>query len=468
MVILGALLRLLLAVLLALMGWIPLAAAAPPPAFLDAVPGFSIVAEVVSVVTGTGGVGGGTDEVIDDSALDGSVSTDEVIDDTAGADQAAEDAAAEGVVDAGTTDEVVDDTSGDEVVDASFGDEAVGDAPFEGPVDTGAGAVGDGVVDDALVDDAGATDSGTVTDDTSDVVDNPVTDTVDPAAGDGTAATGPAPSATPEEIVDPGEGPVPTDVPEDTADAETPQAPPPLLGFRLDDPVLQWLPELNNASEQTGVPVELLAALMRTTSNGHAGLQTTDGRFGLLFVGQRAFDEGRVSDTLRNDPQINTLTGAQAIARIGERSGRYDAALTRYFGSFCDVSGACTRDYIKAINAWTDFYAAFFADPALGGLAALPDGYVPTAIETFVIETLDGFEYPAGGEASAAASTDDGAADSTTPAADATTSGGTTSDPAALDTPIAEPAPVGPTPDASADRRTRRERRAEETPATGG
>lgn len=459
MVILNALLRFVLAIVLALLGWIPLTAAVPSPALLDEAPVLTAVVNVVSAVTGSPAVGGG----------------DEVVDDVASGDEVAEDAAAEGVVDDGTGGAVVDDAFGDEVVDDSFGDEALGDAAFEDPVDTvdpeeSDVATGDGVTS--------GPDSGV--DDGVDTVDDPAVD--DPAvndSGDSGGATTPPTSAgeqsdlSPTATADKGTGArddgSATEEPSETTAADSALPPVPLVGFRLDDSVLQWLPELNNASVQTGIPIELLAALMRTTSNGQAGLQTTDGRFGLLFVQQRAFDERRIADELRNDPQINTLTGAEAIARIGLRGGTFDAALTRYFGSFCDASGACTRDYIEAINGWTEYYAALFADSSLGGLAALPDGYVPGLINAFVVETLDGLEFPAASDTLASASTGgDVTVSATTPVAGDASTDQATEIPPADETTGVEPAPAEPTVEGEPDRQTRRDRRAAETPAAGG
>ena len=465
MVMLNALLRFLLAIVLALLGWIPLTAAVPSPGLLDEVPVLAAVVDVVSAVTGSPAVGGG-DEVIDEGAVDSADSTDEVVDDVASGDEVAEDAAAEAVVDDGT---VVDDSFGDEVVDDAFGDEALGDAAFEDPVDTvdpGAGDVasGDGVTSDP--------DSGI--DDVVDTVDDPAVDepVTDDSGGDSADATTPPTSGdeqTDRSPPDTGDDGSATDEPSETPAADSTLPPAPLVGFRLDDAVLQWLPELNNASVQTGVPVELLAALMRTTSNGQAGLQTTDGRFGLLFVQQRAFDERRIADELRNDPQINTLTGAEAIARIGLRGGTFDAALTRYFGSFCDASGACTRDYILAINGWTEYYAALFADSSLGGLAALPDGYIPGLIDAFIVETLDGLEFPTASDALASASTDgEDTISATTPVAGDASTGQATDIPPVDETTGVEPAPAEPTVEGEPDRQTRRDRRADETPAAGG
>ena len=465
MITFSALLRLLLAVILALLGWLPLRAAVPPPAFLDTIPAFVVFADVVSAVSGSLAVGGG-DEVVDDVAVD---TTDEVVDDVASGDQVAEDAAAEATVDGSTGDQVVDDSFGDEVVDDSFGDEAVGDVAVEDPVDTVDQGTGDTVTGDAATSDPNAG-----TDEVVDPVDATVDDTGDVSGGGGADPTvapstddgqsDVSPTADAGDGTDSGVDSAPTETPSETPVAEEPLPPTPLVGFRLNDPILQWLPELNQASEQTGVPVELLAALMRTTSAGEPGLQTTDGRFGLLFVRQRAFVERRIADNLRNDPQVNILTGADAIARIGTRGGTFDAALIRYFGSFCDASGDCTRDYVRAIDSWTEYYAALFADTALGGLAPLPDGYIPALFDTFVVETLDGLEFPATGDPVTTSSTaDDGTVSAETPVVEDAAASQAVDDPVAADTPVAEPAPTEPV-----DRPTRRDRRATETPVAGG
>lgn len=205
-------------------------------------------------------------------------------------------------------------------------------------------------------------------------------DAITPVAPLPTSATGEptsvaaAPTATtpasPQSSAQPSEAPSATTAPTPTVPARPTQTPSPDV-IRLDDPVLQFLPEINSASSATGVPASIVAGIVRVESNGDPNLIANGSRIGLTGVSQAGLANQGVAPSSWNDPAANLLAGAGALAELYGGTGSWDAALEAYFGGTCDVTGACPGDYRYAVQAWSNYYSAAVSNPGGSGFAVL-------------------------------------------------------------------------------------------------
>jgi len=366
MVNLLALLRFFLALVLALLGFLPLTASVPGTEVRGSLPIVGLVADLFDAATNQA-VGGGDE---DDALLNDQLGDEEIVDDPTtidddfdGVDDLVDpDADGNGVVDQPATD-FPDETDFFNCEDFATQIDAQDELDFDPSDPSLLDANGDGVACEEFFGEPGGAATATPTDSGGGAA------TATPAGGGGGAAT-----ATPD--------PDATATPDPTG-TETPSPTPPMVGLRLDDPVLRFLPELQSASDQTGVPVALLAAIVQVTSGGDPNVIVDGDKFGLLYVSEDAFQDREIDPALYNDPATNLLVGAQEIAELASRSGRFDLALTRYLGSFTDAFGATTRDYVEAILLFTDFFAELLADPAVGGLLVLPEPFVMPVLAPF-------------------------------------------------------------------------------------
>jgi hypothetical protein len=152
---------------------------------------------------------------------------------------------------------------------------------------------------------------------------------------------------------------------------------------RLDDPVLQWLPEITAASTATGTPISLIAGVMRVESNGDPTITSPQGAQGLMQIMP---DELRTQGIPREqwlDPPTNVMAGAVILA---QRSGNgWESAAAYYFGIGCDYYGTCTYGYAVAVIGWANAYAALLGDPFwydVGRIPDVPDSPEPTETPT--------------------------------------------------------------------------------------
>ena len=152
---------------------------------------------------------------------------------------------------------------------------------------------------------------------------------------------------------------------------------------RLDDPVLQWLPEITKASEKTGTPLSLIAGIMRIESNGDKTITSPQGAQGLMQVmPDELLTQGIQSDKWL-DPPTNVMAGAVILA---QRSGNgWESAAAYYFGIGCDYYGTCTYGYAVAVIGWANAYAELIGDGMwydVGRIPDVPDSPEPTATPT--------------------------------------------------------------------------------------
>jgi hypothetical protein len=160
------------------------------------------------------------------------------------------------------------------------------------------------------------------------------------------------------------------------------EAPPDLseaLGVdRLDDPVLQWLPEITAASNATGTPRSLIAGVMRLESSGDPTTVSVVAAQGLMQVMPVEMMAQGIPQEKWQDPATNILAGATILA---QRSGAgWETAVAYYFGIGCDAYGTCTFEYATVVLGWANYFAAALNDPISYNMNRIPD--VPSSKST--------------------------------------------------------------------------------------
>jgi hypothetical protein len=139
---------------------------------------------------------------------------------------------------------------------------------------------------------------------------------------------------------------------------------------RLDDPVLQWLPEITAAANATFVPPSLIAGVIALESSGNPYTVSVAGAIGLMQVMPDELAAHGVGYNAGFDPAINVMTGSRILA---ERSGAgWELAAGYYFGIGCDAYNTCTADYVRAVLAWAAYYAPALNDPFRGNPGVIP------------------------------------------------------------------------------------------------
>ena len=207
---------------------------------------------------------------------------------------------------------------------------------------------------------------------------NPVTEEPAPTA---TSSVNPVPPASPRPSPSPTPSPSPSPpaAPTPTVPAPTPEPGP----IRLDEPVLRFLPEINAAAAAAGVPVSILAGVVRVESNGDPNLIANGTRIGLTGVSESVLASQGFAPNMGNEPAANLLAGAGALAGLYSNTGSWDAALELYFGDACDASGVCAGDYRYAVQAWANYYAGAVSNPGGSGIPLLPPTWSVPAVAPY-------------------------------------------------------------------------------------
>jgi len=144
---------------------------------------------------------------------------------------------------------------------------------------------------------------------------------------------------------------------------------------RLNEPVLRWLPEILAASEEWGVPAELIAGTMRLESTGEPGVISPVGARGLMQIMPANLANQGLPEALWHDPATNVMAGGRMLAEATVTWGSLQGAVQSYFGFGCDVYGTCTDVYVRVAFGWADYYRPILADPTAFGFAVLPDDW---------------------------------------------------------------------------------------------
>src|SRR3954469_5128762 len=102
--------------------------------------------------------------------------------------------------------------------------------------------------------------------------------------------------------------------------------------IRYDDPVLRWLPEMTNASVVSGVPVALLASVMRIESEGDPNIISPAGARGLMQIMPVELAGQGIGEDLWHDPATNITAGAWELIERLNGYGSWEGAVGAYFG----------------------------------------------------------------------------------------------------------------------------------------
>ncbi len=182
------------------------------------------------------------------------------------------------------------------------------------------------------------------------------------------------------------------------------------------DAVLQWLPEIQAAASATGVPAEVIAAVIRVESGGDPNAVSVAGALGLMQVMPAEFQSQGVSEDSWFDPATNIMAGSTEIGKFLASTGSIEQALASYFGTGCDAVGTCTDGYISTVMGYAAAYATAIANGTAVDLSGVPvstgtgtttdTGTVDTGTGTGTVgnETSDDGSWqggpPAGGDGS--------------------------------------------------------------------
>ena len=163
---------------------------------------------------------------------------------------------------------------------------------------------------------------------------------------------------------------------------------------RLDDPVLRWLPEIVAASQQWGVPPELIAAVIRVESTGEPGVISPSGAHGLMQMMPDQIGGQGVPQSLWHDPATNIAAGAQGLYTRMLAQGSWEGAVGAYLGFGCDVWGTCTDVYVRAVFGWAAWYQPIIANPRHSGFRVLPKDWAYGPIVLYQLPAPPKLEEP--------------------------------------------------------------------------
>ncbi len=153
---------------------------------------------------------------------------------------------------------------------------------------------------------------------------------------------------------------------------------------RLDDAVLRWLPEIEAASQSTGLAPEVIAGVIRATSGGDPNVTGENGSAGLLHVSPQEFASLGIGSGW-HDPATNVAAGSAVLLSLLNSTGSVPAALEAYFGSGCTAAGYCGSNFAADVAQWAAVYAPAISAPLASGYAVLPSGWTAPAVAPYVV-----------------------------------------------------------------------------------
>lgn len=160
-----------------------------------------------------------------------------------------------------------------------------------------------------------------------------------------------------------------------------------------EDPIVLWRSELERASLETGIPIEMLATVIRATSNGNPLAESPTGGVGLMHVPAGELLARGIREDQWHDPATNIRIGAQLMAAgASPADARSGVAVTQYLASSCGTDAACSQTISSHVDEWIVYYR----------LRATTDGVRPQASPAEIIQA-SGWPF--------AAETDETAAD---------------------------------------------------------
>lgn len=160
----------------------------------------------------------------------------------------------------------------------------------------------------------------------------------------------------------------------------------PASPIRLDDSVLRWLPEIQSASQASGIPADVLAGVIHQTSGGDPNVTGPNGSTGLMLVAPDEFASLGISSGWY-DPATNITAGAATLAQLRAASGSIEAALAAYFGAGCTSAGYCGQQFATDVLASAAVYSAAINDPVNASYTRLSPDWVAPSVAPYAITT---------------------------------------------------------------------------------
>lgn len=193
-----------------------------------------------------------------------------------------------------------------------------------------------------------------------------------------TAGVSPAAAETATVVVAPTETVAPTEAPTEVVEVENP---------RYDDAVLRWLPEIESASNSSGLTQAQVAALVAVMSGGDPAITSSLGAVGLTQLKPEELAAAGIGEGGWYDPATNISLGSALLAGMIDNAGSVEGGLATWFGEGCDDNGACTADYIQSYLTAVATFEAILVDPAAAGYVLLSPEWVAPAIEPYIGST---------------------------------------------------------------------------------
>lgn len=124
-----------------------------------------------------------------------------------------------------------------------------------------------------------------------------------------------------------------------------------------EDPIVVWRSELEQAAQETGIPVEMLATVIRVTSNGDPEAASPTG-VGLMHVPISELVARGISEDKWVDPATNIRIGAQLLAEGAASPSDVlsGAAVAQYLAGTCGENPECASASTSQVNEWIVYY----------------------------------------------------------------------------------------------------------------
>jgi hypothetical protein len=146
-----------------------------------------------------------------------------------------------------------------------------------------------------------------------------------------------------------------------------------------EDPIVLWRSELEAAALETGIPVEMLATVIRATSNGNPLAESPTGGVGLMHVPTGELLARGIREDQWRDPATNIRIGAQLMAAgVSPAEVRSGAAVTQYLADSCGVEDVCSQNISEQVDEWIVYYR----------LRATTDGAQPQASPAEIMDEI--------------------------------------------------------------------------------
>lgn len=141
--------------------------------------------------------------------------------------------------------------------------------------------------------------------------------------------------------------------------------------------VNRWDSHILRASQETGVPADIIKAIMMLESQGNPNAMSVSGYYGLMQIGPQS----AVPSYMRNrgwlaaDPYNQVLAGATELRNKYNALGQnWDMAIRGYLGFGTDALGTTDQAYLARVNQYRQQINSTASAPGGFGGGAVPSG----------------------------------------------------------------------------------------------